>query len=106
MGLDSFLDFSLEGIGVEGCGCLHRRIAAIVIAASTALPLGACFQSAADVAYCDKLSASDRSVAASTAAPNDAVPVAMSVCATKPANSIPVLEKALAENKISPPSRN
>ena len=83
-----------------------KTLAAFAICASMALPLAAYAQSAADVAYCNKLSSTYRSVVASTATPNDTVPVAMSECATKPASSIPVLEKALTDNKVTLPSRN
>jgi hypothetical protein len=83
-----------------------KSFAAFVICTSMAVPLAALAQSATDVAYCNKLSATYRSTVASTATPDATVPVAMSECATKPASSIPVLEKALTDNKVTLPSRN
>jgi len=63
------------------------------------------FAQMSDVDYCNKLSAVYRDTVAKTATPAATVPEAMSKCATSPASSIPVLEKALRDNKVTLPSR-
>ena len=82
-----------------------KAVTAIVIAAGIALPFAASAQMS-DADYCNKLSATYRSVVMSNATPDAAVPEAMSKCATSPATSIPVLEKALKDNKVTLPSRS
>jgi hypothetical protein len=74
------------------------------IAAGIALPFAALAQSS-DVDYCNKLSATYRSGVMANSTPQAQVPEAMSKCATSPATSIPVLEKALTDNKVTLPSR-
>jgi hypothetical protein len=81
-----------------------KAVIAIVISAGIALPFAAVAQSN-DVEYCNKLSATYRSVVMGNATPQASVPEAMSKCATSPATSIPVLEKALTDNKVTLPSR-
>ena len=81
-----------------------KAVTAIVISAGIVLPFGA-FAQTSDVDYCNKLSATYRSVVMGNATPQASVPEAMSQCATSPATSIPVLEKALTDNKVTLPSR-
>ena len=81
-----------------------KAVIAIVISVGIALPFAAVAQSK-DVEYCNKLSATYRSVVMNNATPDATVPEAMSKCATSPATSIPVLEKALTDNKATLPSR-
>jgi hypothetical protein len=58
-----------------------------------------------DTEYCNALSKLYRETVASTATPDVTVPEAMSKCASSPASSIPVLEKALTDNKVTLPKR-
>jgi hypothetical protein len=81
-----------------------KTLAALVISAGIVLPFSALAQTS-DVDYCNKLSATYRSVVASNATPDATVPEAMSKCASSPATAIPVLEKALKDNKATLPSR-
>jgi hypothetical protein len=81
-----------------------KAMTAIVTSAAIMSPFAALAQMS-DVAYCNKLSESYRSVVASTATPDATVPEAMSKCSSSPATSIPVLEKALKDNKVTLPSR-
>jgi hypothetical protein len=81
-----------------------RTTTAIVISAAIALPFAASAQMS-DVDYCNKLSSTYRSVVASTATPDVTVPEAMSKCSSSPSTSIPILEKALKDNKVTLPSR-
>jgi hypothetical protein len=81
-----------------------KSVIAVVIAAGIALPFAA-FAQSSDVDYCNKLSATYRSGAMSNSTPQAQIPEAMSKCATSPATSIPVLEKALKDNKMTLPSR-
>ncbi len=82
-----------------------RSLTAVFVCASIALPFAAFGQSEGDVAYCNKLSTTYRSVVASTATPAVGVPEAMSTCSSSPSTSIPVLEKALTDNKVTLPER-
>lgn len=81
-----------------------KAVTAIVIAAGIALPFAA-FAQTSDADYCNKLSATYRSVVMSNATPDAAVPEAMSKCSSDPASAIPILEKALKDNKVTLPSR-
>lgn len=83
-----------------------KTLTAIVVCASVAMPLFAYAQSPADVAYCNKLTSTYRGVAQLNSTPDATVPVAMSKCATAPAEAIPVLEKALTDNKVTLPKRD
>lgn len=85
---------------------MRPKFALLVAGLSLSLPLATYAQSASDVAYCNKLSQTYRSVVASTATPDVTVPEAMSKCATSPATSIPVLEKVLTDNKVTLPPRS
>jgi hypothetical protein len=82
-----------------------RITTTLIASAAIVLPFAASAQSS-DVDYCNKLSATYRSVVASTATPDVTVPDAMSKCSSSPATSIPVLEKALRDNKVTLPSRS
>ena len=81
-----------------------KSVIVVAIAAGIALPFAALAQSS-DVDYCNKLSATYRSGVMANSTPQAQVPEAMSKCATSPATSIPVLEKALTDNKVKLPSR-
>jgi hypothetical protein len=81
-----------------------KAVTAIVISAGIAMPFAA-FSQSSDVEYCNKLSATYRSVVATTATPDATVPEAMSKCSSSPADAIPILEKALKDNKVTLPSR-
>lgn len=83
-----------------------KTLTAIVVAATVSMPLFAYAQSAADVAYCNKLTQTYRSIAQLNSTPDATVPTAMSKCATAPAEGIPVLEKALTDNKVALPKRD
>jgi hypothetical protein len=82
-----------------------RVLTAIAVSAAIALPFAA-YAQMSDADYCNKLSATYRSVVASTATPDVSIPEAMSKCSSSPATSIPVLEKALRDNRVTLPSRN
>jgi hypothetical protein len=82
-----------------------RFLSAVVICASIVLPLAAHAQMS-DADYCNKLKDTYRSVVGSNAAAAGNVPEAMAGCATNPTGSIPTLEKALLDNKVTLPSRN
>ncbi len=79
-----------------------RILVSAVTAASVLLPIAA---SADDASYCKALSETYRSVVGSNAAAAGDVPEAMAGCATNPAASIPTLEKALQDNKVTLPKR-
>ena len=81
-----------------------KSVIAVVIAAGIALPFAASAQSS-DVDYCNKLSATYRSSVMANSTPQAQIPEAMSKCSSSPATSIPVLEKALTDNKFTLPSR-
>ena len=81
-----------------------KAVIAIVISAGIALPFAASAQTA-DVDYCNKLSATYRSVVMNNATPDATVPAAMSKCSNDPASAIPILEKALKDNKVTLPTR-
>ena len=82
-----------------------KAVTAIVISAGIALPFAA-FAQSSDVEYCNKLSATYRSVVMGNATPQAEVPEAMSKCSSSPATSIPILEKVLKDNKVTLPSRS
>jgi len=82
-----------------------KTLYAIIISASIVLPFAA-YADMSDTDYCNKLSATYRSVVGANAAAAGNVPEAMAGCATNPKASIPTLEKALQDNKVSLPSRN
>jgi hypothetical protein len=82
-----------------------RAVTAILISAVVALPFAA-FAEMSDAEYCNKLSATYRSVVMSNATPDATVPEAMSKCSSDPKSAIPVLEKALKDNKATLPSRS
>ena len=81
-----------------------KTVALILVSAGIALPFTA-FAQSSDVDYCNKLSATYRSVVMGNATPQAQIPEAMSKCSSSPATSIPVLEKALTDNKVMLPSR-
>ena len=81
-----------------------RTATVLIIASAIALPFAA-YAQMSDADYCNKLSATYRSVVASTATPDVSIPEAMSKCSSSPSTSIPVLEKALRDNKVTLPSR-
>lgn len=81
-----------------------RGLAAIIICASIAIPCSA-FAQMSDTDYCNALSKAYRETVPSTATPDVTVPEAMSKCSSSPASSIPVLEKALKDNKVTLPKR-
>ena len=81
-----------------------KSVIVIAIAAGIALPFAAVAQSS-DVDYCNKLSATYRSVVMNNATPDATVPAAMSKCSNDPASAIPILEKALKDNKVTLPTR-
>lgn len=80
-----------------------RKLIAAAFAASVCLPVAAL---ADDASYCKDLSDTYRKVVGSNASTAAGVPEAMAGCATNPANSIPVLEKALKDNKVTLPKRS
>lgn len=82
-----------------------RAVAAIVISAGIALPFTA-FAQMSDADYCNKLSATYRSVVMGNATPSAGVPEAMSKCSNDPTSAIPILEKALKDNKVTLPTRS
>ena len=81
-----------------------RGLAAIIICGSLALPFNA-YAQMSDTDYCNALTKLYREVVPSTQTPDVTVPEAISKCATSPASSIPVLEKALQDNKVTLPKR-
>jgi len=83
-----------------------KTLTAMVVCASVAMPLFAYAQSAADVAYCNKLSETYRATSMKNSTPDATVPTAMSKCATAPGEAIPTLEKALTDAKVTLPKRS
>lgn len=77
---------------------------AMIIGASIVLP-GVAHAEMSDTDYCNTLSTVYRNVVGSNRASGD-VPEAIAGCATNPAASIPTIEKALKDNKVTLPSRN
>jgi hypothetical protein len=82
-----------------------RSLAAMIVCASVALPLTA-FAQMSDTEYCNALSKLYRETIPGTATPDVTVPDAMSKCGSSPAGAIPVLEKALKDNKVTLPKRS
>jgi hypothetical protein len=82
-----------------------KAVIAIVISAGIALPFAASAQTS-DVDYCNKLSATYRSIVMGNSTPDATVPEAMSKCSSSPASAIPILEKALKDNKVTLPTRS
>ncbi len=83
-----------------------RTFIGILLCTSVAMPLVANAQAPADVAYCKKLSKTYRDSAGHSRSSRTAtVPEAMSKCETAPEASIPVLEKALTDGKVTLPAR-
>jgi hypothetical protein len=82
-----------------------KAVTAIVISAGIVLPFAA-FAQMSDADYCNKLSSTYRSVVMGNSTPDAAVPEAMSKCSSSPATSIPILEKALKDNKVTLPTRS
>jgi hypothetical protein len=81
-----------------------KAVTAIVIFAGIVLPFGT-FAQTSDVDYCNKLSATYRSVVMGNSTPDATIPEAMSKCSSAPASAIPILEKALKDNKVTLPTR-
>jgi hypothetical protein len=81
-----------------------RAMTAMIFCASMALPFAASAQMS-DTDYCNALSQTYRTVVGKDTTPDVTVPEAMSKCATSPAGAIPVLEKALKDNKVTLPKR-
>lgn len=81
-----------------------KTFAAFAILASIALP-SAAFAQMTDAAYCRSLADTYRTVVGSS--PNTAagVPEAMAGCKSSPGTSIPVLEKAVTDQKVTLPNR-
>jgi len=77
----------------------------VAAAVALALPLTAAFaQSGDDVAYCQQLSGTVRTINRGND-PSGPGPQAMATCTTTPGSSIPVLEKILTDAKVSLPPR-
>ena len=81
-----------------------KAVTAIVVSAAIALPFAA-FAQMTDADYCNKLSSTYRSIVMGNSTPDATVPEAMSKCSNDPASAIPILEKALKDNKVTLPSR-
>ena len=81
-----------------------RLILASAFVASIVLPFAASAQMS-DSAYCQALSDSYRKVIGSSPSTAAGVPEAMAGCQSTPAKSIPVLEKALTDQKATLPKR-
>ena len=80
-----------------------RMLIAAATVASICLPFAAL---ADDASYCYQLSQTYRRVIGSNASRGGPVPAAMEGCKTTPAQSIPVLEKALQDQKVTLPKRD
>lgn len=81
-----------------------KTLAVIIICTAIALPFAA-FAQSADTTYCNALSETYRKAVGSNASTAAGVPEAMAGCATNPGASIPVLEKALTDQKVTLPKR-
>jgi hypothetical protein len=79
-----------------------RILVAAATAVSICLPVVAF---ADDASYCKQLSDTYRKEIGSNTSTAGGVPEAMAGCASNPAGSIPVLEKALKDNKVTLPKR-
>jgi hypothetical protein len=77
-------------------------IAAATVA-SICLPFAAL---ADDASYCYQLAQTYRRVIGLNSSRGGSVPAAIEGCKTDPAQSIPVLEKALLDKKVTPPKRD
>lgn len=80
-----------------------RILITAAAAAGILLPVTAAF--ADDASYCNQLSETYRRDVGASPSTDSGVPEAMAGCATNPASSIPVLEKALKDNKVTLPKR-
>jgi hypothetical protein len=76
----------------------------VAISAATILPFAA-FAQSADVKYCTALGDTYSRVVGLNSATAGAVPEAMAKCKAGDASGIPVLEKALTEQKVTLPPR-
>jgi hypothetical protein len=81
-----------------------KTLAAMIMCASIALPFTA-FAQSSDLAYCNVLTETYRNVVGSNAATDGSAAEAMANCTTTPGTAIPVLEKALTDNKVALPKR-
>jgi hypothetical protein len=79
-----------------------RKLIAAAFVTSVCLPIAAF---ADDASYCKALSDTYRKEVGSSSSTAAGVPEAMTGCTTNPAISIPVLEKALKDNKVTLPKR-
>ncbi|MBS0219938.1 MAG: hypothetical protein JSR91_04270 [Proteobacteria bacterium] len=80
-----------------------KTLIAVATVASICLPFAAF---ADDGAYCSQLAQTYRRAVGSSPSTGGPVPVALEGCKTDPAKSIPVLEKALQERKVTLPKRD
>ena len=81
-----------------------KTVTALIVSACVAFPFAASAQMT-DAAYCKKLTETFRADLSRSANAGPEVPVAMAQCDTKPADGIPVLEKALKDAKVTLPAR-
>lgn len=82
-----------------------KVLSAIILCTTIVAPVAA-YADMTDTQYCDALSATYRKVVGSTASTAGGVPEAMAGCQSSPGSSIPVLEKALRDQKVDLPKRN
>lgn len=80
-----------------------RMLIAAATVASICLPFAAL---ADDASYCYQLGQTYRRVVGSNSFTGGPVPEAIEGCKTDPKSSIPILEKALRDNKVTLPKRD
>ena len=80
-----------------------RMLIAVTTVASICLPFAAF---ADDASYCYQLGQTYRRVVGSNSFTGGPVPEAIEGCKTDPKSSIPILEQALRDNKVTLPKRD
>jgi hypothetical protein len=82
-----------------------KTMKALMFCAAFALPTAVAQAQSSDTAYCNALAAKYRSTIGNGTQTYAGVPEAIAGCSTKPAASIPTLEKVLNDNKVALPPR-
>ena len=83
---------------------LMKKGLVLAVGVALGLPFAGAFAQSDDVAYCQSLSSSVRTVTRGNT-PSGPTADAMAGCNSNPSASIPVLERVLTDNKVSLPPR-
>ena len=81
-----------------------KALSALIVCVSIAVPFAA-YADMTDTQYCNALAAKYRQTIGNSNQSYAGVPEAIALCPTKPADSIPTLEKVLKDNKVTLPTR-